>query len=200
MPIKTILAAGFFFLGISLQAQTKLIAHKSHSGNISTFSIVLENELFDTDNSNFGMAPEPTVTIAKLDSVIYLSDTAAVMITSYYCENVKRKRTSLWNAGRDTVYHHGLFTKKHALDSIKNVLKRQYHFKNPVDSVKFIGYDNGGNCETGNYETFPVITFHDNDRPPFNLVFILSSSIILLSLLAGLLSWKFYPVARTQKA
>lgn len=143
--MKTILTIPILFL-ISfspLSAQTKLIAHKSHSGSLSNFSRALENDLFDISRSNFGMAPTPIIQSARLDTLIYLSDTSAVMITSEVCTRGKRKKyDSVWKAGKDTVYFHPLFCFQHKKDSIKKVLDKSYNFKNPADSVVMIGYDN----------------------------------------------------------
>lgn len=125
-----------------LQAQTKLIAHKSHSGSFSNFKIALENNLFDMEASNFGAAPIELIQTARLDTLIYLSDSTAIMITSDICRQRRRGIESLWKAGRDTVYYHPLFRLQHKKDSIKEVLDKTYHFKNPADSVVFIGYDN----------------------------------------------------------
>ena len=65
--------------------QTKKISYKSHSGSPENFSVALEENLFDMDNSNFGMAPQRNVTTAQLDSVIFVSDSVAIMVTSEYC-------------------------------------------------------------------------------------------------------------------
>ena len=54
-------------------AQTKIIAHKSHSGSKQTFSKLLkENNLGDP---NFGVAPEVDIKRAQLDSLIFVNDT-----------------------------------------------------------------------------------------------------------------------------
>ncbi len=106
------------------------------------------------NDSNFGKAPIREVRSAMLDSVIYLTDTSAIMVTSDYClrngvytpvasqEMTTRNRGSLWRAGRDTVYNHPLFSRKHALDSIRTAIKSEYYFKNDIDSTQFVGYDN----------------------------------------------------------
>lgn len=131
---------------ISVNAQTKVISHKSHSGSKANFRTALNADLFDLSKSNFGAAPIRMVRRAQLDSLIYLSDTSAVMVTSEVCwtEDRGRKKDdeSLWQSGKDTVKFHPLFTKQHSLDSIKEVLGSQYNFQNPVDSMVFIGYDN----------------------------------------------------------
>lgn len=141
--VVVLLSIGFC---ISIYAQTKVISHKSHSGSKATFKTALNTSIFDMSASNFGAAPVEFIRRAKLDSVIHLTDTSAIMVTSEVCWSENRGRrdsdVSIWKAGKDTLDYHPLFTKKHSLDSIKNVLELQYNFQNPVDSVVFIGYDN----------------------------------------------------------
>lgn len=179
-----------FFTNLVL-AQTKLIAFKSHSGNMEIFKNAYEENLFDLPNSNFGMAPEPTIEEAALDSLIYLNDTAVIMVTSNYCMRAISKKYRAWRPGRDTVYNHPLFGKKHALDSIKDVLKTSYNFANSMDTVKFIGYDNLKKVKSKKKQKgFINAFFFDNNNNNFNLssIFI---SIILASILFVLLNQKF---------
>ncbi len=126
-------------------AQTKLIAYKRHSG--SNFSYALTSNPNDIASSNFGMRMEPRVKNAQLDTVIFIDKERAIMITSEYCKDEfwiesKENNATLWKAGRDTVYNHPLFSQQHNLDGIKKILKEKYHFKNDIDKVIFIGYDN----------------------------------------------------------
>ncbi len=135
----------FCLLGFS---QTKLIAFKSHSGKNENFKIALENNLFDIENSNLGNAPNRYEKNAVLDSVIYVSDGKIILVTSKICTEYDRNHDSIidsrkWNAGKEEFYNHPLFSKIHSLDSIKEVLKEQYFFKNDMDKVVFIGFDNG---------------------------------------------------------
>ena len=137
------------FLSFQVQAQTKRIAHKSHSGSKATFKIALEKKLFDIERSNFGMAPLRTVRTAQLDTLKFISDSIAVMVTSEYCKQVDRfddteirNSEILWRAGTDTVYNHPLFSKQNNLEIIKKTLKEEYNFQNSVDSMVFIGYEN----------------------------------------------------------
>ena len=124
-------------------AQTKLIAHKSHSGTWANFNLAMENNPGQYNGSNFGVGPEPTITSSQLDSVKYISDTLAIMYTSRYCSRgFSDERETKWRPGEAFVYNHPLFSKKHALDSIKSVLMSQYYFRNSIKKVKFIGYDN----------------------------------------------------------
>lgn len=140
--MKTIL----LFLSITIvtfcNAQTKVIAHKSHSGNTHTFSKGYQKMLFDIGSSNFGHAPQKIIKRARLDSLIFLTDTSQVLVTSYSCTKNTNTQSSIWKPGRDTVYNHPLFSKKYSLDSIKTVLKNQYYFKNDIENTVFIGYSN----------------------------------------------------------
>lgn len=113
--------------------------------------------------SNFGMQRDPMVRNAVLDSVKCISDSVAIMYTSYYCSSQdyspsiaftyddegKSTRTysnprvgSKWEPGVLRVYNHPLFRHQHSLDSVKEVLDRDYYFNLPADSIKFIGFDN----------------------------------------------------------
>ena len=191
-----LLLSGLFFLS-GLSAQTKKIAFKSHSGSAENFSIALENNLFDMGNSNFGHAPDRTVRTAQLDSVIFVSDTLAILVTSEYCSRESRssgipKGSTRWRAGREPVYSHPLFSRKHSLDSIRTVVKEQYNFQNQVDKVVFVGYDNKKTKtkknKNKNNMVAPLVTEPgDNNQSPFGPAFIVMASLVVfLSLVAGL--------------
>jgi hypothetical protein len=139
MHLKILFLSLFLAFTANLLAQTRWIAHKSHSGSDAHLKMAATNDLFD-DGSNFGVAPEPQVMSSKLDSVIFLSDSVVVMVTSLHCQFRHNGDESLWQAGRDTVLRHPLFSVGLSLSEIKRRLKRDYYFKNPVDSIKFIGY------------------------------------------------------------
>jgi hypothetical protein len=124
-----------------LQAQTKLIHHRSHSGSDENFKEQLvENTI---TNSNLGVAPTHIVRTARLDSLIFVNDSTAVMITSRFCKDdyAVGEEPSKWRAGKDTVRRHPLFCKQHQLDKIKRTIKNDYNF-NDVINIKYIGYDN----------------------------------------------------------
>jgi hypothetical protein len=193
----------------TVMAQTKLIHHKSHSGSSATFHIALKHGSYGLDNSNFGHAPQRFVPTAQLDSVIFVSDTVAVMVTSEYC-GMRNPRSPqnpyLWRAGSDTVINHPLFTLKHDLDSIKKSLKRDYFFKNNIDSIKFIGYDNQKqqnspdpqqqqqqqNQQQDNRQDMFPIGSQGEDPTSFGDGMLLPlMALLLISLLAGIFSWKF---------
>jgi hypothetical protein len=133
------------FSSLSTSAQTKLIAHKSHSGKTKA---LFSNPI---GVSNFGMAPERFVRNSKLDSVILISDKVAIMVTSEHCHSEDfngrdKSRSNLWSAGKDTVYEHELFNSSKSIDEIRKTLKEDYFFANPIETVVFVGFD-------GNYPT-----------------------------------------------
>lgn len=166
------------FITTVSNAQTKVIAHKSHSGNKTTFSKAYQKSLFDNKNSNFGQAPEVDVKNAQLDSLIFVNDTMQIMVTREFCSNVRGenaiteekvwnsktkkaekvkaldvsedRKTSLWKAGRDTVYNHELFSHNASLEWIKKRIKTDYYFANSIDSTVFIGYSNDSPYEEVN--------------------------------------------------
>jgi hypothetical protein len=172
------------FFSVVCFSQTKLISHKSHSGNDTAFKVAIEENLFDIDNSNLGVAPNRYERNAVLDSVIYVSDDKVILVTSQFCiesdrENYKILSSKKWSAGRETVFHHKLFSKKHALDSIKDVLKTQYSFRNDIDKVIFVGYDNEAETTKRKKKTLiPVSGFNFPSKPLLILLLTLLSSLV----------------------
>lgn len=146
--MRSVVVLLFLLAGVTAFSQTKRIAFKSHSGSTTNFRIALDNNLFDMAGSDFGVAPQRTIKTAQLDSVIFVSDTMAILVTSQFCTLTDRDNDKplgnpkLWKAGREIAYNHPLFSKRHSLDSIKKIIKEQYNFKNPVEKVVFVGFDN----------------------------------------------------------
>ncbi|RZK55325.1 MAG: hypothetical protein EOO87_08170, partial [Pedobacter sp.] len=56
-----------FFVSVTCVAQTKLISHKSHSGSNSNFRLALNKNLFDIEQSNFGLVTK--IIKNKVDTV-----------------------------------------------------------------------------------------------------------------------------------
>lgn len=188
--IKYLFIIHLIFFTNVVFAQTKLIAFKSHSGNMENFKNAYEENLFDLPNDNFGAAPNRWVNEAALDSLIYINDTAVIMVTSNYCMSEFSINYKNWGPGKDTVYNHPLFCKKHSLDSIKEVLKTSYNFANSMDTVKFIGYDNLKKVKSKRKQKgFINVFFFNNNSNNFNLpsIFI---SIFLASIVFVLFTQK----------
>jgi hypothetical protein len=183
------------FTCTGLLAQTKVIAFKSHSGNMANFKIALEENLFDIDNSNFGHAPQRDVKTAQLDSVIFVSDSVTFLVTSEFCkwQGQEEKDAKLWKPGKEKLINNPLFSRNHSLDSIKSVIAREYGFRNSVKQVVFVGYDNNKR-KYKNKSLLPLFNPpNDNNPSPFGPQFIFIISLILvLSFLAAYITWKYY--------
>jgi hypothetical protein len=176
-----------------LQAQTKRIAFESHSGNPGNFNIALANELFDNDNSDFGLPVPKDVKTYKLDSVIFVSDTLSVVVKKEYSRPYSEPKGpgKFIRTVKDTVYNDPLFAKKHSLDSIKTVLNTNGQY---VKKVVFIGYDNK-KPEDKKQNILPLAITDDppTNDPPFDMqLALMLGTLLLLSLLGGWLSWRFY--------
>ncbi len=171
----------------SISAQTKKIAWKSHSGNSALYAAALEENLFDMDGSNFGVAPQREIITAQLDSLICISDSLAVMVTSEYCKSPMRaKKDSIkWRAGRDSVFYHPLFSKKHSLDSIKTVLNEQYYFRNQVQNTVFIGYDNGSSDSASKAIPFSAAPVNRNKPAHKRKFFVFLAGLLLFTTVAA---------------
>ncbi len=184
----------------SLVAQTKEIAFESHSGKLKNFNIVLGNDLFDSDDSNFGLPIPTNVKSYQLDSVIYVSDTVSVIVVREYRRLASQPMDSarLFRVGKDTLYNDPLLSKGHSLDSIKSSLQTLGYYVNPVSKIVFVGYDNSKTRETAPVDKklnlVPVITINDdNNNSPFDSqLALMLGAILLLSLLGGWLTWKFH--------
>ncbi|WEK69838.1 MAG: hypothetical protein P0Y62_18780 [Candidatus Chryseobacterium colombiense] len=133
-----------------VSAQTKLISYKSHSGNMEYFEKNIVEDSYNTNYSNLGVAPERYVVNSKLDSVLIIDDNKSVIVTSVFCKNRRTSNTEKWKPGRDTVYNHAIFSSQN-IDSVKNVLRRNYNFQNDLDSTVFLKYDK----KTKQYKPIP---------------------------------------------
>jgi hypothetical protein len=132
----------FFFLCFSAEAQTKLISHKSHSGSKSSFKTALDANLFDMGASNFG-APGWFDATTRLDSIVHVNDSTVLVYRKTAEEGSwdEMQDEKNWKPFIDTLVHHDLFSQKHALQNIRQRIRQYYEFRNWVDDVKFVGYD-----------------------------------------------------------
>lgn len=169
--IFTIVAVSFVGTAIS---QTKLIAYKSHSGSMHNFEKALINPEMDLANHNLGVGPQPIIRDSQIDSLIFISDTLTVMVTSQYCTpnpsyyGTKKKdldKRTIWSAGKDTVHNHPLFAHHHSLDSVKDILKQNYYFRNDIDETVFIGFEKK---KSKSYDPMMDDTSPDSYRDPLS--------------------------------
>jgi hypothetical protein len=177
----------FLFVIVSVTgfAQTKKIAFKSHSGNAVDFETAVANELFDMNGSDFGLPPEKV----QLDSVIRIGDSVAVLISS---RGYSPKHNPVQ---KDTLRGQSLFIKKMPLDSVKKNLRNIFFFDNNINTVKFIGFKKTTGHKKKNEAPLSGTFSTDNYNPFDGPAFLIMVLILVSSLLAGWLAWKFKPVS-----
>lgn len=124
--------------------QTKIIAHKSHSGSSKTFVKAYQNNLFDIKRSNFGLPGNRNIVV--LDKVKALNDSLTVLyfresIVCYqYGTSYSKLKKSDFKSKTDTVRNHKIYNKSNTAKFIKSKGNRPIRFDNPIDSVKFVGF------------------------------------------------------------
>lgn len=194
------------FTGLSLSAQTKKIAFESHSGDPNNFHIALTNEFFDNGESDYGLPSHKSK--YKLDSVVYLNDSTALLVSKEYQAPWEAKADSLFKFIRvraDTIYNTGLFNKKNTADSIRKGLKSISNMITEYEAsskTKFIGFAKSKPAtkekekeQPKEQQVLPVIIPNDppDNSSPFDpgLVWMIVA-ILLLSLIGGWISWKLY--------
>ncbi|MFI5172954.1 MAG: hypothetical protein ACHQFW_11215, partial [Chitinophagales bacterium] len=129
-----------FSLALHLNAQTKKIAHKRHSGNEATFLIALKTNDFVIANSNFGLAPGMEYMGKTLDSVISISDSTTVFVTHQTWPLTNNSSNDTLVQIRDTIYSAQIISPTMSLDSVKTIINRDFYFYIPTDTVKYIGF------------------------------------------------------------
>lgn len=178
----------FIFLALLLSipvfSQTRLIAFKSHSGHSEHFKTAVSENLFDANLANLG-DPKPYFQKSTLDSLIILDDQEGVLVASSISDLVfddeKREKQPV----REVVHKRVLFSKKN-IDSVKAILKRDYHFDNNVDSVIVVEYNKRKKSykEVGSSIEKPKKDKSDKTRGGLLI------GILMLSGVSGLYSWK----------
>lgn len=134
--MRIIFSLSLSLLCLTCFSQTKLISHRSHSGSNNNFRRAVEHNLFDIENSNFGLSIQY---VEKVDSVVLKSpNTILISRKKYRIINGKIDKTTKTT---DTVNRANSiqFFKAKSIDSLKKEIKRTYKLIN-LDSAKFIGF------------------------------------------------------------
>ncbi len=200
MKIHHLFVAVLSLVSTTLPAQTKKIAFESHSGNLENFNIAPGNELFDNGESDYGLPANKKA--YKLDSVIFISDTVSILVSKEYTRPWSAKSDSLdklVGVKKDTIYNDPLFSRIYLLDSIKKMVDNRGLYET-TNKTKFVGFDNKkvGMKKTADkpqQQLVPFAVTNDppDDHPPFDTrLALMLGTILLLSLLGGWLSWRFY--------
>ncbi|PKR81919.1 hypothetical protein CW751_00865 [Brumimicrobium salinarum] len=144
--MKKYILISFLFCGLLAHSQTKLIAHKSHSGSKKSFAKAYKNNLFDIKNSNFGLPGNTNLMV--LDSVIAVNDSTTIFksriskVCYPYHVGYKDLKPSEFRGKTDTVYNHRYLNAKNTENYIRSRGRIGYPvlFSNPIEEVEFIGF------------------------------------------------------------
>lgn len=150
----------FLFATVLCEAQTKVIAHKSHSGSRQSFSKAYQNNLFDINRSNFGHPGFRSVVL--LDTIIAVNDSLTVlkMRESNSCHSVlvdyKELSDSDFKSKTDTLINHEWLHKNNPkvlrelkkssggiycpIEAVGYVNSYRIRFENPARQVVLIGF------------------------------------------------------------
>jgi hypothetical protein len=144
MKFKLILI--LFLAAFGSYAQTKLIAHKSHSGSTKHFAKAYQKGLFDLPQSNFGLPGKSNIIV--LDSVIAINDSVTLLkkrvstVCYEYGISYQQLTAPDFKAEVDTLINHPVFYKRNSLVVVKGARNAwPILFNNPIDEVIFIGFD-----------------------------------------------------------
>jgi len=135
-----------FLMQTMIFAQTKLIAHKSHSGSNANFNLALNEDLFDINESNFGN-PIPRY---SLDSIRKVQDSVLVEYSS--------KKNSK-NIKIDSVKKHPFCNGLISKDSVDKIFKSQGR------KVKIIGFKSQKEINRKQKRTLKIKPKKDKDKP-----------------------------------
>jgi len=128
------------------QAQTKVIAHKSHSGSSKTFMKAYKENLFDINCSNFGLPGNKNIYV--LDTIEAINDTMTVlkMRESNVCfpfpyeTKYSDLKEADFTSKNDTLINHEVFTRRNTVAFIKSKATYLILFSNPIEEVVFVGF------------------------------------------------------------
>ena len=134
------------FLSLIGYSQTKLIAHRSHSGSDQSFAVAVQNELFNGDNLGLGRMEIQEVN--NLDSIVYLSNDKVIAYSSNYTQRYypqydkKCSRDELTKLKIDTLHiKPKLFKKGLTILDVKATIDKSKMYNNDLSLVKYKDFD-----------------------------------------------------------
>lgn len=126
MKIKHLLVSLFCLIGFYTSAQTKLIAHKSHSGSNATFKLALKSGL---KYSNFGLHVFPILEVKKITRI--KNNRIIIEMEQFTNIDTKNKKSKV-----DTVPYKGSLEDLKQLRDIRKSLLEKYG-KNTYRGTEF---------------------------------------------------------------
>lgn len=131
-------------------SQTKIIAHKSHSGTSKHFSTLLKKKGSSATNGNFGLPGNQNIIL--LDSIIAVNDSITVLkiresnvcYPYYETPNYKKLDASDFKYKTDTLVNNSIWNKNNTETFIRNAEGSRHElriwFENPFSEVVLIGF------------------------------------------------------------
>ena len=133
--MRTFLTCIFCYISVTCFSQTKLIAHKSHSGSNANFRLAMNKNLFDIGQSNFGIVVKTIKN--KVDTVSLNNNT--ILLHRKVEQELKGKITKKAFVTTINKYNQPQFFKVNNKEGLKELIKKTYGFD--TDSAAFIGFD-----------------------------------------------------------
>ena len=148
--MKTFLIFTLISFSSVVFSQTKIIAHKSHSGSSKHFSKLLKKKGSSATHGNFGLPGNQNIIL--LDSVVAVNDSITVLkiresnVCYPYFEtpNYKKLDASDFKFKTDTLVNNSIWNKNNTETFIRNAegSRRELRiwFENPFSEVVLIGF------------------------------------------------------------
>ena len=130
----------FFIAAITVGAQTKAIAYKSHSGSAANYAVALDIDNALKYDAGFGLPSHRNYRFVK--EVHYLSKNSIVIYSAMYEGDFMQVRDTVFIRNfYDTIVDIQLLTVPISIDTLRIKLAEKYKFDNSFKEVNFIGFD-----------------------------------------------------------
>jgi hypothetical protein len=169
-------------------SQTKLIAHKSHSGSNETFALAVENDLFN--DGNLGLGGMEISEYTRLDSVIYIAKDKVILSSSNYTQRRNRRdvcvKDELTKIIRDTLTINPKYTKKGlTIPEVQAKLKTLKTYSNNPEEVVYKDFDEKSKRKKNKKSIFGILPSLPNIPNSFFLAVIVTILSVLVFLIAS---------------
>lgn len=137
---STILIILFFSTAFIVDAQTKAISYKSHSGSAANYAIALDIDYALKSDAGFGLPSHRNYRFVK--EVHYIKENTIVIYSAMYQGDFMQIRDTVFVRDfYDTIVDKKLLVAPISIDSLKVRLAEKYKFDNSFKEAKFVGFD-----------------------------------------------------------
>lgn len=204
---------------ITVGAQTKAIAYKSHSGSAANYAIALDIDNGLKYDAGFGLPSHRNYRFVK--EVHYLKENTIVIYSAMYQGDfIQVKDTVFVRNFYDTIVDKQLLVAPISIDTLRVKLAEKYRFDNSFKEAKFMGFGKviTKNERKGNKKKKNAVTIITSNQPnknlpksilaseqrtgdisqaflpkkSFSLSFSLFFQLLFVSGIIGWLAWKLY--------